>query len=175
MRTYKRKNSHESYFQALEKKEEKKMAKESFLGLWRLVSYELKRADGQVTFPLGKDAVGYLIYNESGHMSVAIMSASRPKFSSEVAQGGTNTEKVTAFDTYLSYCGKYKVQGTKVIHHVEVSLYPNWVGVDLERAFEFEGDRLSLSAPTSSRSGVQYMARLVWERVHEERKAIIRS
>jgi hypothetical protein len=141
------------------------MSKASFIGIWRLISYELKRADGQATYPLGKDAVGYIVYNESGYMSVTIMGANRPKFSSEVAQRGTDVEKVKAFDTYLSYNGKYEVQRTKVVHHVEVSLYPNWVGMDLERAFEFDGNRLSLSAPTTSRFGVQYTARLVWERV----------
>jgi hypothetical protein len=157
-----------------EQKEKKEMAKEQFVGIWRLISYELRRADGQVTYPLGKGAVGYIMYDESGYMSVTVMGADRLKFSSEVAQRGTDTEKVKAFDTYLSYCGKYKVQGAKVIHQVEVSLYPNWVGVDLERTFEFEGDRLSLSAPASSRFGAQYTARLVWERVREERKPIIR-
>lgn len=150
------------------------MSREPFVGIWKLVSYELRRADGQVTYPLGKDAVGYIMYNEGGYMSVVIMAGNRPKFSSEVAQRGTDTEKVIAFNTYLSYSGKYEVQEAKIIHHVEVSLYPNWVGMDLERTFEFEGDRLSLSAPTSSRSGNQYTARLIWERVHEERKSMRR-
>jgi hypothetical protein len=141
------------------------MASESFVGIWRLVSYELRRADGRVTYPMGKDATGYIMYNDIGYMSVVIMAAGRPKFSAEVAQAGTDTEKVRAFDTYLSYCGKYEVKGSKVIHHVEISFYPNWVGTDLERTFEFESDRLTLSAPTSSRSGAQYTARLVWQRV----------
>jgi hypothetical protein len=145
------------------------MPKASFVGIWRLVSYELRRADGQVTYPLGKDAVGYITYSENGYMSVAAMSANRPNFPSQVAQRGTATEKANAFDTYLSYSGKYEVRETKVIHHVEISLYPNWVGVDLERDFEFDGDRLSLSAPISSRSGVQHTARLVWQRVHNGR------
>ncbi len=143
------------------------MSKESFVGIWRLVSYELRRADGRVTYPLGKDAIGYIMYNEAGYMSVVIMAANRPKFSSEVAQRGTDAEKVMAFDTYLSYCGKYEVEENKVIHHVEVSFYPNWVGVDLERACEFEGDKLSLSAPVSSRFGEQYTACLTWQRVQK--------
>jgi hypothetical protein len=141
------------------------MTSELFVGIWRLVSYELRRADGRVTYPMGKDAVGYIMYNDIGYMSVVIMAASRPEFSAEVAQAGTDAEKVKAFDTYLSYCGKYEVKGAKVIHRVEISFYPNWVGTDLERTFEFEGDRLTLSAPTSSRFGVQYTARLVWQRV----------
>jgi hypothetical protein len=141
------------------------MTKESFVGTWRLVSYELRRTDGQVTYPLGKDAIGYIIYNDGGYMFVVIMAGKRSKFSSDVAQRGTDTEKVTAFDTYLSYCGKYEVQEGKVIHRVEVSLYPNWVGVGLERTFEFKGDRLTLSAPTSGRFGTQYTAHLTWQRV----------
>jgi len=149
-------------------KEENCMSSESFVGMWKLISYELKRADGRVSYPMGKDATGYIMYNDIGYMSVVIMAAGRQKFSSEVAQSGTDTEKVKAFDTYLSYCGKYEVKETKVIHHVEISLYPNWAGTDLERTFQFEGDNLTLSAPTSSRSGAQYIAQLVWQRVKKK-------
>ena len=141
------------------------MSKASFVGIWQLVSYELRRADGHVTYPLGKDAVGYIMYNENGYMSVTIMEGNRQNFSSEIALRGTAEEKVKAFDTYLSYSGKYEVQETKVIHHVEISYYPNWVGTNLERTYEFDGKRLTLSAPTSSRSGTEYTARLVWQRV----------
>ncbi|MFX1521276.1 MAG: lipocalin-like domain-containing protein [Promethearchaeota archaeon] len=141
------------------------MTQNSFVGTWRLRSLEYRRADGQVSYPFGRDFVGYIMYNEDGYMSVAIMSGNRPKFASGDLRGGTTEEKVAAADTYVSYCGKYKVQGDQVIHSIEVSFFPNWSGVEQIRFFEFKGNRLSLSTPPFLAAGIQQTAHLIWERV----------
>jgi len=141
------------------------MTQNSFVGTWRLISCELRSADGQVSYPLGKDAVGYIMYSEDGYMSVAFMSANRPIFAAGDISGGTTEEKEAAADTYVSYCGKYEVQGDKIIHHIEVSFFPNWIGVDQARIFEFEGNRLSLSTPPFLVGGKKQTAHLIWERV----------
>jgi len=143
------------------------MTQNHFVGTWRLVSCELRGSDGQVSYPLGQDAVGYIIYTEDGYMSVAMMAAKRLKFGAGeiVIAGGTDEEKVAAADTYLSYCGKYEIQGEKVVHHIEVSFFPNWVGVDQERIFEFDGNTLSLSTPPFIVGGRQQTAHLIWQRV----------
>ena len=51
-----------------------------------------------------------------------------------------------------------------MIHHVELSLFPNWVGTDQQRSVELSGDRLILSQPLLL-AGTQQVPRLVWERV----------
>jgi hypothetical protein len=48
-----------------------------------------------------------------------------------------------------------------VTHHVEASLYPNWVGLEMQRKYEFSGDRLTLRVM----NGGGGESRLVWERV----------
>jgi Lipocalin-like domain len=63
-----------------------------------------------------------------------------------------------------SYCGTYEFRGETVIHHVELSLFPNWVGVDQERLVEVRANRLTLSTRPTLFAGVQQTARLVWER-----------
>jgi Lipocalin-like domain len=35
--------------------------------------------------------------------------------------------------------------GDTVLHHVELSLFPNWVGVTQERLVKISGDQLTLS------------------------------
>ena len=35
--------------------------------------------------------------------------------------------------------------GWKVIHHVELSLFPNWCGTDQERFIELDGERLTIT------------------------------
>jgi hypothetical protein len=111
------------------------MSANPFVGTWRLVSGETKTASGEISHPLGKDATGYLIYSSDGYMAVAIMQANRSNFASTDTRGGGLEEKGAAFDTYVSYSGTYEVKGERVIHHVEMSLFPNWSGTDQERFF----------------------------------------
>lgn len=138
-----------------------------FIGTWQLVSYQLKTLDNQISYPLEKDAIGYLLYNEDGYMSVAVMVANRPLFKSEDARAGTSAEKISIADDYISYCGRYKVQGNKVIHSVKVSSFPNWIGTNQERTFKFEDNKLTLSTPDPILiAGKQQVGLLIWERVH---------
>jgi hypothetical protein len=78
---------------------------------------------------------------------------------------GTTEEKARAMEGFVAYAGRYSFLGDRVIHHVEVSLFPNWVGSDQERWVELAGDRLTLSASPLLLAGKQQVPRLVWERV----------
>lgn len=118
------------------------MSSNPLVGSWRLVSWENRSADGTVTYPLGRHAVGLIIYTADGYMSVAIMCADRGPFAAGDLLRGTSEEKARAAETYVSYCGRYEFRGDSVIHHVELSLFPNWSGVDQERLVEVTGDRL---------------------------------
>jgi hypothetical protein len=142
------------------------MASNPLIGTWRLISWENRSVeDGQVSYPLGEDATGYIMYNEDGYMFVAIMSPYRLKFAGGDLLSGTPEEEAQAEETFLSYCGRYDVQEDKVIHHIELSLFPNWVGVDQERLLELEGNRLTLSTHPILIKGSQQTAHLIWERV----------
>jgi hypothetical protein len=139
------------------------MSTNPFVGAWRLVSAQARTAGGDVSHPLGS-ATGYLIYSEDGYMAVAIMENNRPQFAAPDMRAGRLEEKLAAFDTYLSYCGTYEVRGERVIHHVELSLFPNWSGADQERFYEFSEDRLILRSPPMVIEGVERTAHLTWRR-----------
>jgi Lipocalin-like domain len=122
------------------------MASNPLIGTWRLISWENKSVeDGQISYPLGKDATGYIMYNEDGYMFVAIMSPYRLKFAGGDLLSGTKEEEAQAEETFLSYCGRYELREEAVIHQIELSSFPNWVGVDQERLLELRGNRLTLS------------------------------
>lgn len=141
------------------------MNEDQFIGTWKLISFELRSSDGQITYPFEKKPVGYIMYNQDGFMSVTFMASERPKFASNDPQKGTTEEKSSAMDTFFSYCGRYEVQDNKVVHHIEVSLFPNWTGMDQERLYEFNDNRLTLSTPPFQVGGVEQTAHLIWERV----------
>jgi hypothetical protein len=48
------------------------MPSNPLIGTWRLVSWENRSADGQISYPLGKDGVGCIIYNPYGYIFVAL-------------------------------------------------------------------------------------------------------
>lgn len=140
------------------------MAQNRFVGTWRLVSAESKNADGRISYPYGQGAVGYIMYTEDGYMSVAIMSSNHPKLASEDIRAGRTGENATV-RIHTSYCGRYEVQGDTVIHHVEVCLFPNWIGNDQKRTFEFDGDRLLLSTEPIAVGEMNWTGHLIWERI----------
>jgi hypothetical protein len=140
-----------------------------FTGTWNLVSYERRSPAGDIEYPYGKAAVGRLTYDGQGHMSAQIMSPDRGRFQSDTPRAGTPDEKTKGFDGYIAYCGTYSFEPSSktVIHHVEASLYPNWVGSKQRRHFEFEGDKLILSVKNGSGNGsgpAGSVSRLIWAR-----------
>lgn len=140
------------------------MRSDAFVGTWRLVSYRWIDDDGRVTFPYGHAPVGYLIYTDDGHMAVNFMSASRRRFLAGRFSDATGEEQRRAKKTYQAYSGTYEVRDDKMIHHVEVSLFPNWVGMDQERYFELADNRLCLSTEPLPFGGSRMTAYLEWER-----------
>ena len=56
--------------------------KEQVIGTWKLISLEYHRSDGEVFFPMGPDAVGWITYTADGRMAVQIMKPDRLRFGS---------------------------------------------------------------------------------------------
>ena len=138
-------------------------------GTWRLVSWQNRSAEGEVTYPLGPDAVGYLTYTVDGYVFVALMRADRAAFAAGDLLAGSPDERAAAAAGYISYAGTFEVRAERVIHHVLASLFPNWVGTEQERFVGWEGERLLLSTAPTVFAGRQQTGHLVWERVGRAR------
>jgi hypothetical protein len=139
-------------------------ASDSLVGAWRLVTWENRAADDRLTYPMGPDPLGYLLYTADGRFSVTISRRDRAPFVAGDLLGGSTDEKATAVEGFTAYAGRYTFDGERVVHHVELSLFPNWVGSDQKRAAEISEQRLTLSAGPLLLAGKQQVARLVWER-----------
>ena len=135
-----------------------------FVGTWQLIAWENTEADGTVTYPYGKQPVGFLIYANDGYMAAEIMDPNRrqrnARFPVEAAFAQTlpDDDRLAAYNTYLSYCGtySYSIAEGMMIHHVKAGLIPSWAGNDQPRYFEFRDGKLLLGGER---------ARLTWERV----------
>jgi hypothetical protein len=137
----------------------------SFVGTWRLLSWEAREPDGAIRHVYGRNPVGYLIYTADGYVSAEIMDPDRrqsdPHFPLEPAdaQSLPDADRARAYSTYVSYCGTYAVEeGTEegtLVHHVEAGLVRDvkyvgpvtrWRGSDQRRHFRFDDGRLILRA-----------------------------
>jgi hypothetical protein len=138
---------------------------DQFAGVWRLIRCESRDAEGQVREPFGPHPVGRIVYDRSGRMSAQLMNPDREGAlyspAGGVSRDATEEDVRRAVGGYVAYFGTFSVDETKgvVIHHVQCALDPSWVGGDQVREYEFDGDRLTLSAGLSGRR-----VRLTWER-----------
>lgn len=139
-----------------------------FVGAWRLLSCETRHTNGQVQYPFGERPAGQLVYDASGNMSAQLMRENRPRFASRDPARGTDDEVREAFDGYIGYYGSYTVDERKraVTHYVHGASFPNWIGAELIRAYDFDDKgRLRLSTPPIVVGGESVEYVLVWERI----------
>lgn len=122
-----------------------------FHGTWRLLAYESLAPDGSITLPFGEAPAGLLIYTTDGRMSGQVMRRTRDPLASG------------PLDNYIAYFGAFSIDddAQEVVHRVEGSLYPNWIGTQQRRGFAFSGNRLTLTAALKRSPSVN---RLIWER-----------
>jgi hypothetical protein len=142
------------------------VTREKLLGVWKLVSYEFRLADGIMIRPMGQGVQGMLIYDANGFMSLHVIDPERPKFTTEDWMSGTAEEAKSALDGCMAYYGTFEVNERKrsVVHHIEGSSFPNWSGIDREQFVEFKDDRLILLTLPMTMSGEQLVGQLIWKR-----------
>ncbi|MCA1666735.1 MAG: lipocalin-like domain-containing protein [Thermomicrobia bacterium] len=134
------------------------------IGTWRLVTCEVCAADGTVSYPFGRDAIASIVYTADGYMSYQIMAEDRQPFIGGDLLGATIEEQLVAARTFQSYCGTYAFRGGTVVHHREVSSFPDWIGTDRVRSVMLVGDQFTLSAGPLTLQGKLQVARLLWRR-----------
>jgi Lipocalin-like domain len=143
------------------------MGSNSIVGVWRLVSFEFRKEDGNVIYPFGAQARGSFIYTESGRFSIQLMRIDRPRFVIADQMQGTPEEIEASYKGSISYFGTYEVdtENGVILHHVEGSIFPNMEGTEQRRFFEVTENQLQLRSPSFSVGGERAVGMIVWERV----------
>jgi hypothetical protein len=52
-----------------------------------------------------------------------------------------------------------------VFHQATISFFPNWTDTTIKRAFDVEGNRLTLTTPPLIYGGISVIAALVWQKL----------
>jgi len=142
--------------------------RERFLGTWELLSTEYRYTDGtRRPYPdVGPHGKGYLMYALDGRMCAQLMNPDRPAW--KEARHPTDAEKISAFDGFFAYCGKYEVDEAKhvMIHLPEVALWPGFVGSKQPRPYTFSdsGDLLTFSDKETDEPGAESYS-ITWKKV----------
>jgi len=113
------------------------------LGGWRLERWSFVYDDGREEFPMGPDALGYILYTPAGQVSATIMRADKSEC--------------------FAYAGRYEIADGTVFHSIELSTNPTLIGVRSTRQIALDGDRLTLSGPDFL-PGTRRTQRIVWRR-----------
>lgn len=138
------------------------------LGRWWVRSWTQDYDDGRVTHPMGESLTGFVQY-DAGRMVCMIASNGRSNFVTGGQWNASVAEKAAAYDSMLSYAGSYSLLGDEIHHHVDLCLFPNWVGGVQKRRARLEDSRLYLEARLEAGTPEARTARLVWDRTPLDR------
>lgn len=139
----------------------------ALLGAWRLTTWEAIGEDGSIEHPMGTEPDGVVVYTPDGTMMTTIARSDRAPISGGDVVGGPAEERLAAFSSFIAYTSRFRIDGTDVIHQVEMSLFPNWVGTAQRRHVTVspDGADLVLEADPFLLRGRVARQRLTWVRI----------
>jgi len=142
-------------------------------GSWKLIDWTVEMEGDRVVKPFRGRATGVLTYTDEGRMVASLMKTDREPIGTRSFAEAKALERASAAAGYLSYAGTFEIIGDEVHHHVDLSLFPDWVGGTQIRHIEWitndDGTvdlELSTAHAPEERSAVN---RLRWHRITEER------
>jgi len=142
-----------------------------FVGTYRLVVTEIKDASGTWVRNPDFNSVGYITYDESGHMGVHIMPKDRARFAGTMP---TAAEAQAALRGYTAYFGPYRIHDQEkdrfIEHDKGLGGQINAASVPVfKRYYEFVGNQLILMPGDNGIGKAQATSRLIWERMPDAR------
>ncbi|HET9877407.1 MAG TPA: lipocalin-like domain-containing protein [Mycobacterium sp.] len=123
--------------------------RDAILGGWELSSFTSRDVDtGVVSYPLGRQPRGLILYTADGYMSAQL---------ARRADGGG----------YIAYGGRFSVdEDTATLRHdVTMSMMPELLRAPQFRQVSIDGDRLTLSATAASDGVTTTHSTLIWDRI----------
>jgi hypothetical protein len=141
--------------------------REALVGAWELVRFETREGDGRVRLPFGAAAQGLLVYSATGWMTGQLMRPDRAPVNGNSITQATDAQLRAIATGYVAYAGPFQVDESRqaVIHHVQLSLFPNLVGTQQVRYARLEGDVMELRTPPEQSGAGSRVSHLQWRRI----------
>jgi len=117
---------------------------DDILGSWLMVARgtDSEEDQQQARIRYGDDPQGFMIFAPDGWMNAIVCWGGRTSLPGNPAwhSDAPDADKVRAFDTYLSYGGRWTVENSRLTTRVAFALNPGWVGGDQVRDLEMTDD-----------------------------------
>jgi hypothetical protein len=117
---------------------------DDIIGSWLMVDRGTNSEEDreQATARYGDDPQGFMIFAPDGWMNAIVCWGGRPGLTGDPAwhADAPDAERLKAFDTYLSYGGRWTVENSVLTTTVEFALNPSWVGGEQVRGLEMTDD-----------------------------------
>lgn len=138
------------------------------VGTYRVAVMEYYSEDGDVGRPYGDAPLGFAFYSAEGYTSTILSRPDRAPFVAGDIMSGTDDEKLAAFATAGAFSGRWELAGDTILHHLECTTFPNWVGTTQVRPFEVDEDSLTLYPPKMLMNGRTRSAMVRLDRIKEQ-------
>lgn len=122
------------------------------VGVWRLIAENASSVAGEKRPTLyGPMGIGLVMFTAEGRM-MAALSDGRPG-------------PIEGPRAYVSYCGDYTFDGSRLITRVDGASHPLFLEEPQVRDARLDGDRLILRPPVGFRGPSDLTRELIWERI----------
>src|SRR5271154_1092407 len=113
---------------------------EALVGTWKLVSCFMEDVETKEQKPVwGEHPNGYIVV--TGCRWIVIQTAEGRKPTQ------TDEDRAAAFKSMLTYSGKYRTEGNKVVINVDIAGDESWNGTEQVRYYRIESNQLHIEAP----------------------------
>lgn len=130
------------------------MTPDDLIGTWEMVSFVTTFEDGTTHLSYGTTPQGQITYTADGYMSAHLWDPDRHKPNQDVGSD----------PAYFSYCGRWKVEGSRVCHSVIAATAPAWAGTDVFRQIIPRDDQIELVAEGVVFGGKIGVSSILWRR-----------
>jgi hypothetical protein len=136
----------------------------SLAGTWTLVAADVLHPDGSRSHDYGDAPKGLLLIDRTGHYSLQLYRADRPRFAHPDKAKASAQEYRAAVMGASTHFGTVAIEADRhqLVFHIEGASFPNWEGQQQRRAFELRGDTLSYRVPPRPDGNVPVS---VWRRI----------
>lgn len=139
--------------------------RDDLLGSWLLEEWRIDYPGGRgPSWPFGRDAIGLLAYMADGWMSATMCWRARSPLSAASALQADEASKARSYQEYLTYGGRWRLEGSTIVHDVTMSLNPTLIGSRQRRDANIERGALILSASESAGAGATRVHYIRWRR-----------
>ena len=116
--------------------------------IWSLVTYQSEDQKGNINYPLGENAEGYIVFTDKNILSVQLMAADQTKEipTNVVETMDTPVQRQMAKLGYHAYSGPFSIDEDEAIltTNVELSLISDYIGSATRDKASIEENKLHL-------------------------------